>query len=82
MGWNEIVNHESEYRAGWKQNLEGEDLLRRYKTKQLMEKVADGTIEKFDGELMIMVMDHIMVFEDGRLQIKFYDGTVFEVATD
>ena len=32
--------------------------------------------------LMMAVMDYITVFEDGRLQIKFYDGTEFEVETE
>ena len=36
----------------------------------------------FELELMLAVMDHITVFEDGRLQIKFYDGTEFEVETE
>ena len=39
-------------------------------------------IKEFKPELMMAVMDYITVFEDGRLQIKFYDGTEFEVATE
>lgn len=39
-------------------------------------------IEAYDAKLMISVMEHITVFEDGRLTIKFYDGTEFEVATE
>ena len=47
-----------------------------------MKDAAVGTIEEFDPALMMAVMDHITVFEDGRLKIKFYDGTEFEVATE
>ena len=32
--------------------------------------------------LMMAVMDHVTVFEDGRLKIRFYDGTEFEVETE
>ena len=47
-----------------------------------MQQVAAGPIKEFNPELMMAVMDYITVFEDGRLQIKFYDGTEFEVATE
>ncbi len=47
-----------------------------------MKHVATGEIKEFEPELMMAVMDHITVFEDGRLQIKFYDGTEFEVETE
>ena len=47
-----------------------------------MKHAAAGPIKEFDSALMMAVMDHITVFEDGRLQIKFYDGTEFEVATE
>ena len=43
---------------------------------------AKSVIKEFNPELMMAVMDYITVFEDGRLQIKFYDGTEFEVATE
>ena len=32
--------------------------------------------------LMMAVMDHVIVFEDGRFKIRFYDGTEFEVETE
>lgn len=47
-----------------------------------MQHAAAGTINEFDLGLMLAVMDHITVFEDGRLQINFYDGTEFEVETE
>ena len=47
-----------------------------------MKHVEAGPIKEFDPELMMAVMDHITVFEDGRLKIKFYDGMEFEVATE
>ena len=31
---------------------------------------------------MMAVMDHVIVFEDGRFKIRFYDGTEFEVETE
>ena len=82
MGWNEIAGHQEEYQEKWEANIKSEDVLLRYKTRLLMKRAAAGVIEKFDPALMMAVMDHITVYEDGRLQIKFYDGTEFEVATE
>ena len=48
----------------------------------MIKHITAGAIEEFDPVLMMAVMDHITVFEDGRLQILFYDGTEFEVATE
>lgn len=82
MSWNEIVEHQEEYREKWETNINSEDVLLRYKTRLLIKHIAAGAIEEFDPVLMMAVMDHITVFEDGRLQILFYDGTEFEVATE
>lgn len=82
MSWNEIVEHQEEYQQYWQVNLKGEDVLLRYKTKLLIKRAAAGPIKEFEPKLMMAVMDYITVFEDGRLQIKFYDGTEFEVATE
>lgn len=60
---------------------EGDELLR-HKTKQIMAAAKRGKIKEMDGELMIMVMDYIKVFESGKLVIRFYDGTEFECETE
>lgn len=43
---------------------------------------APGVITEFNPALMMAVMDHITVFEEGRLQIRFYDGTEYEVVLE
>lgn len=82
MAWNEMVEHRSDYEAEWQRIMAGEDVLKSYKTKLLMKHIEAGKITDFDAPLMMAVMDYIKVFEDGSLQIKFYDGTEFEVATE
>ena len=47
----------------------------RLQTRLVMKKAAEGPVKEFNSELMMAVMDCITVFEDGRLQIKFYEGT-------
>lgn len=82
MSWNEIVEKQTNYQESWQDNIKGDDVLLRYKTRLVMQHAAAGTINELDLELMLAVMDHITVFEDGRLQIKFYDGTEFEGETE
>ena len=82
MSWNEIVEKQTNYQESWQDNIKGDDVLLRYKTKLVMKQAAAGPIKEFDPELMMAVMDHITVYEDGRLQIRFYDETEFEVATE
>ncbi len=76
------MEKQTNYQESWQDNIKGDDVLIRYKTRLGMQHAAAGTINEFDLELMLAVMDHITVFEDGRLQIKFYDGTEFEVETE
>ena len=82
MGWNEIVGNIDAYQKAWNNIMAGDDCLLKCKTKLLMEKAAEGPLHEFDPKRMIMVIDYIIVFEDGRLQIKFYDETGFEVETE
>lgn len=82
MSWNEIAGNYDEYKDFWEKNLKEGDELLRHKTKQIMAAAKKGKIKELDGELMIMAMDYIKIFESGRLVIRFYDGTEFECETE
>ena len=41
-----------------------------------------GKIKELDADLVIMVLDHIKVYESGRLTIRFFDGIEFECETE
>lgn len=82
MGWNEIIEHLEDYQEKWEAKIKSDDVLIRYKTRLLMKHAAAGPIKEFDPELIMAVIDYITVFEDGRLQILFYDGTEFEVESE
>ena len=82
MSWNQIVENQKSYKEAWDEKLRSDDPLLKYKTRLLMRTAAAGPIREFDSELMRMVMDIITVHEDGRLQIRFYDGTEFELTAE
>ena len=37
-----------------------------------------GRVKVFDAELMLKVVEYITVFEDGRLVVRFMEGTEVE----
>ena len=80
--WNEMAGHMDDYKVFWQRNLSEGDELLLYKTRQVMAEDKKGTIKELDGELMIMVMDYIKVYESGRLIIRFNDGTECECETE
>lgn len=47
-----------------------------------MKYMEAGPIKEFDSAHMMAVMEHITVYEDGRLKIRFYDETEFEDTTE
>ncbi len=67
ISWNSIAENYADHDPKWESNLEVGNELRRYKTKQIMEEAAKGSIQEFDSKLMIEVMDTITVFESGTL---------------
>lgn len=82
MSFNEIVDTIDSYTDFWAKNEAGDNPLLRYQTRLIREAAEKGRIEEFDPALMMAIVDHFTVHEDGRLQIKYHDGTEFEVATE
>ena len=66
----------------WDKNENGDNPLLRYQTRLIREAALKGRIEEFDPALMMAIVDYFTVHEDGSLQIRYHDGTEFEVATE
>lgn len=82
MSFNEIVDTIDSFKELWDKNENGDNPLLRYQTRLIREAALKGRIEEFDPALMMAIVDHFTVHEDGRLQIRYHDGTEFEVATE
>lgn len=54
----------------------------RYKTRLFTKNVEAGQIREFDSALMMAGRNHITVYENGRLKIRFYHDSEFEVTTE
>ena len=78
--WNSVIGDIVNYREKWILLSKGEDIWIREKAKQFLE-IADReieAIEEFNIDLMLRVLECIEVFEDGRLKVRFYDGSEVE----
>jgi hypothetical protein len=63
----------------WEQQKKSENLLEVYRAKDYQELTKDKMlIDKMDTDFMLRVLNHIKVFEDGRLMLMFLDGTEIE----
>ena len=59
--------------------MKGDDLLARYRAKKFLEWTENAQpIEELDTDLMLRVLDHIKVYEEGMLVVVFQDGTEIE----
>ncbi len=82
MSWNAIAGNVDAYTEKWRENIETGDELLRHKTRLIMQEASKGKITKISSALIMRVLDHITVFENGTLRIKFFDGTEFECTTE
>jgi hypothetical protein len=69
-------------RPEWLRTIEGQDILKAYRAKELMKLVGEvGVIEELSYELMIQTLSHIEVGVDGQLRVIFLARTEVLVTT-
>lgn len=79
MAWNAILENMEYFFQKWEQQKKSKNLLEVYRAKDYQELTKDKkTIDKMDTDFMLRVLNHIKVFEDGRLMVVFLDGTEIE----
>lgn len=73
--WNSLIDNREEMKKKWEQLAEHGNPQEQYRAVQF---VDIGRMEVFDAVLMLKVVEHITVFEDGRLVVRFMEGTEVE----
>ena len=77
--WNTLLENQEQAVLEWEQAMVGADLLARYKAKDFMELTEKAEpIDEMDTDIMLRVLDHIKVYEEGMLMVVFLDGTEIE----
>ena len=74
--WNFLVSHGLRYGSSFREMArDGKDELVRYRAREMGRLLDRGRIREFDYELMLRVVSHVEVREDGRLAVIFLTGT-------
>ncbi len=73
--WNRLVNGYEEYMPALKEAIDGDDVLKAYRAREMMKLVKDtGCIYEMPYEIMIKALSHIEVIPDGTI-VHFLDST-------
>ena len=61
----------------WERMRKGKNPLLTYRAEQLI-KYANMDMQKFDAEQMHRILECIMIFETGKISVRYLDGTIVE----
>ena len=62
---------------GTDEKRKGKNPLLAYRAEQLI-KYANMDMQKFDAEHMHRILECIMIFETGKISVRYLDGTIVE----
>lgn len=79
MAWNTLIEYRDEIRPRWETHGEFGSLLEQYRAVQFADIIENTKhITDFKTDFMLKTLDHIKVFESGKLVVTFMDGTEIE----
>ena len=77
--FNKIVENKDFFIGKWRERLESENSLVRYKAKQFIGIIADAeVINEFDADLYFALVEKMTVYDGSRLMVSLLDGTEVE----
>lgn len=77
--YNELVDNKGSLKAKWEKHLQDEDLLVKFRAKQFIGHFETAkNMNEFEPEMMFKLLDHITFYPSGKIEYKFFDGTVVE----
>ncbi len=76
MAWNRLLECREMLMPEWERNMQGDDLLAKFRAMDFMEVTKDARpIKGLDIDLMLRTVDYIKVYESGVVVTVFLDGT-------
>jgi len=80
MAWNTLIDNRDEIRTRWETHAESGNPLEQYRAVQFADITENATdIADFELDFMLKTLNHITVFESGKLVVTFMDGTEMEL---
>ncbi len=81
--FNSIVENKDCFINKWKEHLQSDNLLQKYRAKQFINIIKDAEpLEKFDIELYFSIIEKLTVFEEEKIIVTLLDGTEIECGID
>lgn len=82
MAWNRLLEYRDMLVPEWKEKMQGEDLLVRFRAMDFMEITKEAQpLQEVDIDLMLRTVECIRVYENGMVVTVFLDGTEIEYKT-
>lgn len=79
MAWNALIDNRDEIRTRWETHAEFGNPLEQYRAVQFADLTENAKhITEFEIDFMLKALDHITVFESGKLVVTFMDGSEIE----
>lgn len=79
MTWNALIDNRNEIKARWETHAEFGNPLEQYRAVQFADITENAKhITEFEIDFMLKTLDHVTVFESGKLVVTFLDGTEIE----
>lgn len=80
MQWNNLLENRYEIKKSWERYAEFVNPLEQYRVLQFADITEDARkITSYETDFLLRTLDHIKVYESGKLVIKFMEGTEFEL---
>lgn len=75
--WNSLMENKEACMQKWERMRKGKNPLLTYRAEQLI-KYANMDMQKFDAEQMHRILECIMIFETGKISVRYLDGTIVQ----
>ena len=78
--WNKLVDEYEVFAPVWKEAVEGDDVLKAYRAREMMSLVKDtGYINEMPYELILKTLSHIEIGHDNTIELVFLAGVNIKV---
>jgi site-specific DNA recombinase len=81
--FNAMIENKDYFMEKWKEGLQSENLLKRYKIGEFIKMIADAKlIKEFDIDIYFKVIEKMIIFEGNKIIVTLLDGTEVEVVIE
>ncbi len=81
--WKSLPENREQAALEWDDVLQGNDLLKRYRAKKLLELIENmQPIEEINTDFMLCILNYIKVYEEGKLEVVLFNEKKIEYSVE